>query len=253
VSALALALALAASCDPSALSAGEHKLTAGGLERAYLVREPVKKSAKPAPLVFVWHGWGGRAENQLRAFEARFPEAYVVAARGMPRQFPKLGEKFHDGWQLKVGEFADRDLKLYDALLARAKASGCVDDKRVTSTGFSNGGFFTNLLGCVRGETLAGIAPAGGGGPFEGKCGPAVPTLVVHGRKDRVVAFTRAEGSFAHYRRRAACSAEARFLAGCQSVAGCETELRSCAFPGGHRFPQDMRDEVESFLEAQKR
>src|SRR6185503_20571601 len=64
------------------------------------------------------------------------------------------------GWQLRPGHEEDRDLKFFDALLARLKKDYQVDDKRVYALGLSSGGYFTFLLWAARGKVLAAVAPA---------------------------------------------------------------------------------------------
>ncbi len=57
------------------------------------------------------------------------------------------------------------DLAFFDAMLEHAKASYCVDTKRVFAVGFSQGGFMTNTLGCERSSVFRGLAPVAGWGP----------------------------------------------------------------------------------------
>jgi polyhydroxybutyrate depolymerase len=53
----------------------------------------------------------------------------------------------------------DRDVKLFDALLARLRKEHKIDERRIYAAGFSNGGFFTYTLWAVRGDVLAAVAP----------------------------------------------------------------------------------------------
>ena len=48
-------------------------------------------------------------------------------------------------------------------MLARLKTDYKVDDKRIYSTGHSNGGGFTYLLWAARGDVFAAFAPSAGG------------------------------------------------------------------------------------------
>src|SRR5262249_17804991 len=156
-------------------------------------------------VVFAWHGWGGDPNNVVNAVQPdrHWPDGVVVAAQGLERTLHELDPRFRGasrpGWQILASEHGGRDLAFFDPLLAHPERPGSADPKRVYSTGSSNGGYFSNLLGCVRGNKLAAIAPIGGGGPFPLKavpCGPAVPVLIIHGLRDRVVPISQAAASW---------------------------------------------------------
>lgn len=228
-------------------SSGVHKVVVSGVERRVRVRAPVEKSAQKPPVLFVWHGWGGSAKSTLKAIGKRVPRAVLVAPQGLPRKFPGLGKRALPGWQIKTGELDERDLELFDALLLRT--SSCANG-RVASTGFSNGAFFSNLLGCARGDKLVAIAPVSGGGPFEAKCQRPVPTLIMHGTRDRVVDLRRGRESYAHALHANRCEVAKPIARGCQKPA-CATETQLCLFDGGHRFPRAQRDQVAAWLSLQ--
>ena len=93
------------------------------------------------------------------------------------------------GWQSSAGDQQDRDLKFYDAVLMSLKKDYKVDDKRIYSTGHSNGGGFTYLLWATRGDTLAAVAPsAATSGRFTKDLKPK-PVLHVAGEKDTLVKY----------------------------------------------------------------
>ena len=158
------------------------------------------------------------------------------------------------GWQIETGEYGDRDLALFDALLSQLTRTHCVDRHRVFSAGFSNGGAFSHLLACARSGMLAGIGVVGGFGPRARDCaqdappGPAV--LIVHGLNDRVVDIKRAETSNSLWESRLAC--EQRLPLGgsarCIARAGCSAPLHSCTFPGGHRWPPEATPAIVNFF-----
>ena len=244
---IALASPFPSGAPAPVCAAGVHKVTVAGVARALHVRAPVAPRGEKPPLVFAWHGWGGSARSTLRAIGKRIPEAIIVAPQGLPRRFPGLGSRALPGWQIKTGELDERDLELFDALLLHTHS--CTNGK-VASTGFSNGGFFSNLLGCVRGDQLVAIAPVSGGGPFEATCKGMVPTLVVHGTKDRTVALKRGRQSFRNATERNRCEKTDVVTRGC-SKPRCKTEAQLCLFDGGHRFPAKQRDNVAAWLSLQ--
>ncbi|HWB76816.1 MAG TPA: dienelactone hydrolase family protein [Nannocystaceae bacterium] len=234
---------------------GEIQLEVGELQRRYLVHVGAQLAAPPA-VVFAWHGFGSGPESALRSMAAAqlWGDAIVVAPQGEPRTFEQFGDRSRAGWQVAKGELGDRDLAFFDAILAELDARGCVDRKRVYSTGFSNGGFFTNVLACHRGAVLAAAAPAGGGGPFE-RCSTdaQVPVLVTHGRRDQVVDYAMATDSFARWVAHNGCSPDARAPAdGCAEATGCpkSAPVRMCSLDIGHEWPEGQAERTRDFLRA---
>ena len=135
-----------------------------GVDREALVHVPPSAKSTSTPVVFVFHGHGGTAGQAARSFAMQryWPEAISVYMQGLNtpgRLTDPEGKK--PGWQAGISEQGDRDLKFFDAVLARLRENYKVDDKRVYSTGHSNGGAFTYLLWAARGEVLAAVAPSG--------------------------------------------------------------------------------------------
>jgi len=82
------------------------------------------------------------------------------------------------GWQREAGDQGDRDLKFVDAMLATLRAEERIDDRRIFSTGHSNGGSFTYLLWAERGATFAALAPSAA--VIVRGAGKLVPRPVLH-------------------------------------------------------------------------
>lgn len=61
-------------------------------------------------------------------------------------------------WQLNE----DDDLDFTEALLRWAGRHTCADSSKVFATGFSQGGAFTNLLGCMKANLFRAVAPLSG-------------------------------------------------------------------------------------------
>jgi len=134
-----------------------------GVEREALVYVPPQARASPTPILFAFHGHGGSMQNAARmfSFHTRWPEAIVVYPQGLNtpgRLTDPEGRK--PGWQSAAGDQGDRDLKFFDAILARLQQDYRVDPKRLYATGHSNGGGFTYLLWATRGDRLAALAPS---------------------------------------------------------------------------------------------
>ena len=209
-----LAHTLAQSAEPLA----EKTWKVDGVERKALVHIPTKSSG-PAPLVFVFHGHGGTAMNVARSFDIHtiWPEAIVVYPQGLntPGQLTdSKGEKA--GWQGNKGSQEDRDLKFFDAMLAGVKKDHSVDDKRIYSTGHSNGGGFTYLLWAQRGDVFAAVAPSAAGGRAAKDVKP-LPAMHIGGEKDPLVVFA---------------TIQKPTMEAVKKINGCETEGKEWAKSG---------------------
>lgn len=229
-----------------------HTLKVQGAARTYHVVVGARAEAQ-APVVLVWHGYGGSPERLLKqlGLSAQWPEAIFVAPQGLPRSFPEFG--FHaqrPGWQIQLDELNNRDLHFFDALLPDLTRRYCVARQRVYSTGFSNGGFISNFLACQRSSELRAIAPVGGGGPFEPRCGEAVPVLLTHGTADKVVPVRFALESWKAWGEHNRCSQRSPVTSGCGDAGGCAAALRLCLFHGGHRWPAEATGRVMAFFKA---
>ena len=92
-------------------------------------------------------------------FQSHWPEAVVVYPQGLPTRSARDPEGDRAGWQNRVGEFGDRDIKFVDAIAESLRNEGWVDDARVFATGHSNGGGFTYALWNARPGMLTAVAP----------------------------------------------------------------------------------------------
>lgn len=135
----------------------------GHLRSAWVV-DPLRDGDErhPRPVVFVFHGHGGRAEGIARglAIHRHWPDAVTVYPQGLPTPglFDKEGRG--TGWQHDRGDLADRDLRFFDAMLGELLREGRADPRRVYVTGHSNGGGFCYVLMVARGDQLAAAAPS---------------------------------------------------------------------------------------------
>lgn len=139
------------------------ELSLDGVAREALIHAPPAAKTMKTPVVFVFHGHGGTARGAVRSFamNRHWPEAISVYMQGLNtpgRLTDPEGKK--PGWQHSAGAQGDRDLKFFDAMLARLKQDYQIDEKRIYSTGHSNGGGFTYLLWAERGDVFAAVAPS---------------------------------------------------------------------------------------------
>lgn len=168
------------------------EFTVDGVGRTALVYVPASPKATPTPLVFVFHGHGGNARQVARGFrmDHEWPEAISVYMQGLPTpgQLTDPEGKL-TGWQKSVRDQGDRDLKFFDAVLARIQQEYQVDPKRIYATGHSNGGGFTYLLWLTRGDLFAAFAPSSAVAKYVRQLKPK-PVMHLAGEDDPLVKFS---------------------------------------------------------------
>jgi polyhydroxybutyrate depolymerase len=163
-----------------------------GSQRVALLRIPKSHSGK-MPVLFCWHGHGGTAEHAIRAWgiPAEWPEALLVFPQGLPTPGQLTDPEGHrTGWQSKAGTQNNRDLEFFDRILASLRSENQIDDKRIYSTGHSNGGGFSYLLWEQRPAVFAAIAPVAATLNRFDRPNSPLPVLHLAGRNDRLVQFS---------------------------------------------------------------
>lgn len=213
-----------------------------GLERTALIYAPATAKSQETPVVFVFHGHGGNSRNAQRSFhiETEWPEAIVVYMQGLPTigQITDPDGK-RNGWQAMVGDYKDRDLKFFDAVLARLKQDYRVDTKRIYSTGHSNGGGFTYLLWFARGDVFAATAPCAAVATYGNRLSPK-PVLHIAGDKDTLVKFSWQERMLQTLLKVNECSQPGKEWAeDCTQFSSARnTPVVQFIHPGGHIVPK---------------
>lgn len=220
----------------TSLQPGHHTVTfsVDGVERSAQVVVPAG-TQRLAPLVFVFHGHGGRGaqvERQLD-MEGAWPAAVVVYPDGLPgHKGITDAEGVRTGWQTDVGELGDRDLAFYDAMRARLERALHIDRSRVFVMGHSNGSQFAALLVNQRGAGIAAVAYL--------SAPPAVrliatdpirPTFIAMGTHDPIVPFANQQ----------------RVVPLLQQHLG-TVELVTLVYDGGHAPPPGVATKIAAFF-----
>lgn len=162
-------------------------LTVGERTRTATVHVPRRAAGAPAPLVLAFHGQGGSGPfmggysglSRL-ADRAGFVVAYPTAT-GEPRR-----------WTLESdAEDAPGDVAFTRALLTRLAGDLCLDQRRVSAVGVSNGGGFAARLACEMSDRIAAVVVVAGGLGHLPPCAPERPVSVleIHGTADQVVPY----------------------------------------------------------------
>lgn len=147
-----------------------------------------------------------------------------------------------------AGPAGNRDLAFTTALLDRLERDYCIDQARVFATGFSNGAFFSHLLGCTMADRFAAIAPVSGG--LITACTPsrAVPVLIQHGTHDPLVDVQQARKARDMWLGIDQCREHAGN--GCEWHRQCRdgAEVEYCEHDGGHHWPAEAAPRIWSFF-----
>ena len=190
----------------------EREWTVDGVKRTALVRVPAGVAGQVA-VVFCWHGHGGRAAQAAGrwGYDKADTTSILVFPQGLPTVSPLVDKAGRmPGWQTTVGSEGDRDIHLFDAILADLKKETRVDGRRIFSMGHSNGAAFSYLLWQARPEVFAAIGSVAGGLRGDSKALPPMPVIHVAGEKDPIVKFTWQQATFAAVKRFDSCAEEGK-------------------------------------------
>ena len=232
--------------------------TVDGEKREALVFSPTPTTvAVKHPLVFAFHGHGGNMQgaSQLMHFQTIWKEAIVVYPQGLPTPTVVDPQGLRPGWQDEAGQQGDRDLKLFDAMVATMRQQYSVDDRRIYATGFSNGGVFGYLLWAERGQTLAAIAECAGRLFPAEHLTQARAFLAIAGQADTTDPFALQQQSI-----QAARQADSATGPGQPCGQYCtfypstsQTPVKTFIHPGGHVYPPWAPNEVVMFFKNHKK
>jgi len=232
--------------------------TIDGATREALLHVPAAANTTPSPLVFVFHGHGGNMKSSARSFHIHtlWPEAIVVYPQGLntPGRLTDPEGKL-PGWQSTVGDQGDRDLKFFDSVLASLKTDYKFDDRRIYSTGHSNGGGFTYLLWAARGDVLAAVAPSAAVERQPFKDLKPKPVLHIAGEQDQLVKYSWQKDMMLAIRKINGCEEQGtewdKWCTLYPSKTG--TPVVTFIHPGTHAFTSDAPPVIVKFFKAHAR
>jgi polyhydroxybutyrate depolymerase len=213
-----LATTLPAQSAPTGERPSEERraVRVGGVDRELLVYVPsTYRRTRPAPLVLVFHGGGGRGRT-------------IAPHTG----FSRLAE--HEGFVVVYPDGLDRrgndgrgyaathdDVGFVRALLDTLHQTLSIDPRRIYATGISNGAMFAYRLACDLPGVFAAVAPVAGAMPaaLAPVCAHTEPVsvLALQGTADPLMPFTG--GGVA--RRRGRVLSATRSIAFWATVSGC--------------------------------
>jgi polyhydroxybutyrate depolymerase len=148
---------------------------------------PTYAKTKSIPLVLVFHG----GEGQPQQIERHTGFSDLADREGFIVAYPEgIDKHWNDG-----RENAPRvnDVAFVTALIEDVARSFNVDRKRIYATGISNGGMFSQRLGCELSGTIAAIASVAATMPdaLRARCNPSRPisVLMIHGTDDPLIPY----------------------------------------------------------------
>lgn len=231
--------------------------TIDGVKREALVFAPAPTTSDiKHPVVFGFHGHGGNMNAAAHGMhiQSLWPEAVVVYPQGLPSPSKVDPQGLRPGWQNQAGEQGDRDLKLFDAMLTTMRQKFSVDEKRIYSTGFSNGGSFSYLLWAERGKTIAAIGECAGRLFPSEHPAAARAVLVIAGQADTTDPFVVQQQSLETARQVDSATGAGRVCGqNCTFYASTtQTPVKAFIHPGGHVYPPWAPDRIVEFFKAHK-
>ena len=231
------------------------EFTVGGVSREVLIYAPPTARTASTPVVFVFHGHGGNARQVAESFGINrlWPEAISVYMQGLPtvgQLTDPTGAQ--PGWQAAAGDQGDRDLKFFDAVLARLKHDYHVDEKRIYATGHSNGGGFTYLLWAERGTVFAAVAPSAAVARYVNKLTPK-PAMLLAGSQDTLVKFAWQQRMMEAVRKLNGCDSNSQPWADRCVIYSSKkgTPVITFIHSGGHRFDPAGGALIVKFFKSQ--
>jgi polyhydroxybutyrate depolymerase len=256
-------------CPSQPLAAGDHTFqlaSANGISYSYVLVVPTGLDAtKKAPLVVVWHALQSSPEEtrSLTDIDAQ------GQASGSLMVYPISPDKSWDAGScctsFALGQRRDETVFARE-LVADVKTKACVDDKRVVTTGFSNGGMVSQLLACTAADLFGAAAVMGSNLTMTNAatdCKPSrpIPIFMINGTADPLVGYDKpalagglsVPASFEHWAAADSCTDEptVTFQQGavtCKTHSQCAagTEVTLCSVEGmGHCMP-GMKKESET-------
>lgn len=179
---------LSAGCGVNPPSSPPSSSLISNVTREYITVIPKDYNKdKPKKLIFAFHG-RTNPNTQVRGYykveQAAGNEAIMIYPAGLPAG---SGSR---NWS-NSGDSANnlRDFTLFDQLLNEFGQKYCVDLDEVYVVGHSLGAWFTNSLGCARGNVIRGIGSLGGG-ITAGNCTGPVATWISHNPKDNLAPYS---------------------------------------------------------------
>ena len=230
-------------CSQSGQPTGVLDLKTLGWGDGVLVVPEMLTPGAPLPVLLVFHGAGGNAEETRAEFQldGEADGGAIVAYLQSSAATWNIGQ-------------ATPDARRVDVVLQHLTESYCIDPHRVFGVGFSAGAVFGLYLTCNVPAVFRGVASvAGTDDRFDISCCTSPQSaIVIHGSFDAAFAITQAQSVRNRYLGRDGCSVANPTDAGadCQEYAACTSGERVdwCPWNGDHSVPTWAGEEIWRFV-----
>lgn len=236
--------------------------TVDSITREALVYIPASAKEKITPLVFAFHGRGGKmlnSKNQYN-FHNLWSDAIVVYPQGLVNGgFKMMGGKHAPStrWQVNPGDDDDRDLKFFDIMLDYFNKNYNVNVRGgVYLTGHSNGGGFVFLLWAERADAFAAVAPTAAAISTHSSNAAILdsiksrPVFILAGLADELVPYTRASEVIQRILELNKCTSNSTVVSPYLTLYESEVNKRTMTYihPGRHALPQGVNALIIDFF-----
>jgi len=226
--------------------------TAANKTRTYFVDIPVGYNPNVAlPFVFVIHHRNG---TSAQAYSYGVQDAAQIEGKKAIFVYPQgilYAPANAVGWDLSATGY---DVPFFQTMYDEMTADYCIDKNRVFATGFSWGSDMTNSLGCYWGDKLRAIAPASGGGPYQGGCVATAPAFrITYGDGDTSYSQSTFASTVQYYRQANGCgpASDPVSPSPCVLYQNCQKPVIECKYIGmGHAFPPGWGASTWDFLDT---
>jgi poly(3-hydroxybutyrate) depolymerase len=185
-----------AGCPATPLAVGDHEFmikSANGQDYSYILTIP--KSFDPnkkLPLLIHWHALSSDPEEarSLTSVDEKSEAAGVITV------YPRSPDKSWDVGSCCTSTVggASRDESVFVRELVKdVQTKACVDDKRIYTNGFSNGGMISQMIACKLSDVFAAAAPMGSTLTIpQSECKPTRPISIfmINGSEDPLVGYS---------------------------------------------------------------
>jgi poly(3-hydroxybutyrate) depolymerase len=195
-------------------------ITSGGFTRSYLVFiPPTYNPYVPTPLILSYHGGVRTALSQLELDDLTnpnfntvsmvvYPQGINVSSTTRSKLEVQEANNTQNTWQGVPGIGARNDVQFTTDIINEVESLYCINYRRITATGKSDGAGLCNILACdsVLSKRIAAYAPVSGAyyvnklpcSPFTVgiPCSASrkdIPILAFHGGNDSTIAFLGGE------------------------------------------------------------